>query len=615
MRTDTEFSPEKTPLPVILVIGGTTEGRTACEVLDAAGVPFYYATKTAGQSITSAYAVRLEGGLDSGEMVSFIIENDVGLLIDAAHPFAGLVHRNIGLASEKTGVPVIRFDRFPSAEDSRCRYFDGYEELLDYLRTGKPHRLLSLAGVSSIMKLEEIRQDSELFVRIMERPESLEVVRKAAFPLSNLSYYGDGESDEALFDRIRPELIITKESGESGGFEEKKEAALRAGIGVLVLRRPRLSYTADETVFGPHGLRRAVERLLPAFFELKTGFTTGSCAVACVVAAIRRLLRGETLSTAPFSLPDGEPMDMSLHSVALLSDCCAEASVLKDAGDDADVTHRSEIRAAVCLNDDHPEIRFLKGEGIGTVTLPGLGIPIGEPAINPTPRMMIEREIRKYYPVGGVDVTISVPGGEQLALKTFNPKLGILGGISIVGTSGIIYPFSLDGWKDSIRKEITVARALGMNHLVINSGAKSERHVKALFPDFPPQAFVQYGNFIGETIQMAGDEGFEEVSLALMIGKAVKLAEGHLDTHSHKVVMNRDFLLSLAHRAGCSEETKEAIRSVTMARELWSRIPESDQSFFELVALRCREVCEPLLPGGRVHILLLDDEGRLRYRC
>ena len=607
-RIETERSP-------LLIIGGTTEGRTACEVSDAAGTTFYYSTKTDGQEVASANGVRLTGGLDAEGMSLLIREKGIRLLVDAAHPFATLVHRNIGLAATETGIPVIRYERTFPPEDTRLRYFDSYDDLIRFLQMSKPRRLLSLAGVSSIPALEPVRAETEVFVRIMHRPESLERAARSGFPADHLSFYDAGETDEALFRRLRPDCIVTKESGETGGFREKTEVAYALGIPVLVLRRPPLPYVPDQTVSGPHGLRRAIEKLLPPFFDLKTGFTTGACATAATVAALLFLTKEETVTEAPFDLPDGEPMSMPVSSVFLNPDGSATATVVKDAGDDADVTDGTEICSTVRLSKAHSGVRFLQGEGVGVVTLPGLGIEIGEPAINPTPRRMIEGEVRKLLPTCGVDVTLSVPRGAELAPKTFNPKLGVTGGISVVGTSGIIYPYSLKGWVDAIRKEIAVARALGMELLVLNSGAKSERFVKKLFPDLPPQSFVQYGNFIGETIKMGADEGFPEVALVLMIGKAVKLAEGELDTHSHKTTMHHAFLVRVAEEAGCTRETIEKIKGITMARELWSLVPESESAFFARIASLCHETCAPLLPKGNLRIILIDDRGDPRAKA
>lgn len=253
------------------------------------------------------------------------------------------------------------------------------------------------------------------------------------------------------------------------------------------------------------------------------------------------------------------------------------------------------------------------------MTLPGLGLEVGGPAINATPRKMITDELvavlkrfEQKEPVA-LTVTISVPGGEELTKKTFNPKLGIVGGISIIGTSGIVRPFSTDAFIASIRKEAEVAKAIGCTTLVINSGAKSERYLKARFPELPPQAFVHYGNFIGETLKIAATLGFPQVVMGIMLGKAVKLAEGFLDTHSKKVVMNKEFLKELAHEAGCSEASVRSIDTITLARELWQLFPAEEQdAFFDLLLKKCYHHCSPLFPRGELSLLLITEEGNIR---
>lgn len=183
-------------------------------------------------------------------------------------------------------------------------------------------------------------------------------------------------------------------------------------------------------------------------------------------------------------------------------------------------------------------------------------------------------------------------------------------GISIIGTSGIVKPFSSEAFVNSIRREIQVAKALRVERLVLNSGAKSEKYLKALYPDLPAQAFVQYGNFIGETLKIAAEENFEHVTLGIMIGKAVKLAEGLLDTHSKKTIMNREFIQSIAREAGCSDETIEKIAHIVLARELWAVIPTAENAFFRTLLDYCYNVCAPLLSNGKLTVLLMDDEGR-----
>lgn len=203
---------------------------------------------------------------------------------------------------------------------------------------------------------------------------------------------------------------------------------------------------------------------------------------------------------------------------------------------------------------------------------------------------------------------LSVPNGAEIARRTFNPRLGIEGGISIIGVSGIVKPFSEEAFVDSIRKCMTVAKASGSDRVVINSGGKSERFVKALYPSLPQQAFVEYGNFIGETLKIAHELGIANVTLGVMLGKAVKLAAGHLDTHSRKTTMDKAFISQMLCEAGSDTD----IRNITLARELWDMLPADKKSRFASVVIgHCAEHCQPLLPDGQLTILLIDDEGNI----
>ena len=207
-------------------------------------------------------------------------------------------------------------------------------------------------------------------------------------------------------------------------------------------------------------------------------------------------------------------------------------------------------------------------------------------------------------------VTVSIPDGEAIARRTFNPRLGIEGGISVIGVSGIVKPFSEEAFIQSIRKCMEVAKASGAGRVVINSGAKSERFVKSRYPELPRQAFVEYGNYIGETLTMAAELGIPQVTLGVMLGKAVKLAEGHLDTHSRRATMNRQFIASLLEEAGCA--LTEEGSQYTLARELWDLIPaERREAFARVVIRHCLAHCEPLLPDGQLTVLLIGEDGTI----
>lgn len=597
---------------MILIFGGTTEGRTAAETLDEAGQPFFYSTRGALQEITCRNMTRLTGNMDSGSIISFCREHCIRLIVDAAHPFARQLHTNIFLAAKELEIKVVRMERIYPELSEGIIWCNDFEDAVARMKQDGIGKLLALTGTQTIAKLQGFWKEHDCIFRVLERPESIDIAVKAGFPKERLIFYQPGEDETHLFKQLSPQAIITKESGISGGFIEKIEAALKNGIKIYVVRRPPLP-DGFITVNGKYGLRRAVEQNVPGFYALRSGFTTGTCATAAAKAALLALTEECFEANTEVTLPDGETVSLPIYKVEKTDENTAAASVIKDAGDDPDVTHGHQIVATVSFSDS-PGIHFLQGKGVGKVTLPGLGLAVGEPAINSTPRKMMANELSMLYG-GGLDVTISVPDGEELAQKTFNPKLGIVGGISIIGTSGIVKPFSSEAFIDAIRKEVEVAYAVGTERLVINSGAKSEKFVRNIYPSLPPQAFVHYGNFIGETLKIAAETGFRKVSMGIMIGKAVKLAERHLDTHSKKVVMNKGFLKEIAIQCGCSDAALALIERMTLARELWgiSDRQDKDRLFNKLVQL-CLAHCAPLLAEGELTILLIDETGEISYQ-
>lgn len=595
---------------MILILGGTTEGRLAVRVADAAGSPYWYSTRDELQQIECLHGTHVTGALDEAAMTAFCAEHGIRLLIDAGHPFAAGLHRTVAAVAEALDLPTIRVERVFPPREADIIWCRDIPDALARLEADGISSLLALTGVQTIRALKPYWSRHDCRMRILDRDESRALAAVEGFPADSLVYYA-ADDTASLIARVRPQAILTKESGESGGFSEKVSAARAAGVAVYALERPAMP-AGFVTVTGEHGLRRAIEQLLPGFFPLRTGFTTGACATAAAKAALLALLGRPVGERVAITFPDGEELALPVASALQNAGGGATASVVKDAGDDPDVTHGREIVATVSFSDE-PGIHFLQGEGVGRVTLPGLGLPVGGPAINRVPREMMTRELSALY-AGGLDVTISVPGGRELALKTFNPKLGVVDGISIIGTSGIVRPFSDQAFVDALRKEMEVALAIGVDHLVINSGAKSEAFLKSRFPNLPPQAFIHYGNLIGETLKLAAELGVRHVSIGIMLGKAVKLAEGHLDTHSRSVVMNREFLKRVAAEAGCSQAVEEAIGRLTLARELWTALPPDDaHRFFSAILDRCRTVCAAVYPpsAGTLEILLLDEAGEV----
>ena len=592
---------------MILILGGTTEGRLAVKVADEAGSPYYYSTRGIQQEIACRNGIHLTGGMDVEAMTSFCIHHQIRLLVDAAHPFAVGLHQTVYETAIRLNLPVVRVERSYPERATDIVWCEDYEDAVCKLEKDRIHSLLSLTGVQTIGKLRGYWAKHPCWFRILKRDESLALARSQGFDEQRIVYY-QAEDEESLLKRLTPQAILTKESGETGGFQQKIDAARMLGIPVYVVKRPSLP-DSFMNVTGEYGLRKQIEKWVPGFYPLRSGYTTGACATAASKAALLGLLGRDIPSLIPIRFPNGETLSLPVVDVQWGEESVS-AIVVKDAGDDPDVTHGHRIVSTIRFSS-HPGIHFLQGEGVGKVTLPGLGLEIGEPAINKVPRQMMEQELSALYQ-GGLDVTISVPNGRELAKRTFNPKLGIVDGISIIGTSGIVRPFSSEAFVEAIRREIEVAQALGCTHLVINSGAKSERYLKIEFPDLLPQAFVHFGNFIGETLRIADELHIPEVTMGIMIGKAVKLAEGYLDTHSKKVVMNKAFLKQLAIKSGCSQEALALIENLTLARELWEHLSEADASlFFTELLDNCYAHCRPLMPDGKLTILLIDEEGHI----
>lgn len=630
---------------MILILGGTTEGRIAVKTLEEAGKPFYYSTKGDEQEVPLHNGIRLQGAMDATDMELFCREHDIKLMVDAAHPFAGQLHETIGKVAEKLLIPVIRYERiFPERDENVITWCNDCDDAIRKIKEEEISTLLVLTGVQSINKLKPLWQDNECcYFRILDRESSRKLASEQGFSQQHLFYYHAGEDERILMRQLHPEAILIKESGVSGGFIEKVQAANELGIRIFALCRPAMPANF-RTVNGEHGLRRMIEKLLPDFYPLHSGLTTGTCATAAAVAATWDLLntahqpRPEEF---PVILPCGETIMVPVekqerfrHSDFVNDNWMTEteASVIKDAGDDPDITNGMEIRANVAapfsldglshggivLEKDYTII-ISGGEGVGIVTMPGLGLDVGGPAINSIPRKMIEDNVKRCLELHCIPkqsnpyiVTISVPGGEEIAKRTFNPRLGVEGGISIIGTSGIVKPFSLEAFVNSIRKSMEVAQATKSPRFVISSGAKSEQYIKAYYPDLPAQAFVHYGNFIGDTLKIAAELKLPYVTLGVMIGKAVKLAEGYLDTHSKKVTMNKDFIQEIARQAGCTEETLVTIGQMNLARELWDIIPANAlDSFCKLLIKHCHLHCDALLPDGELTILLITEKGKI----
>jgi cobalt-precorrin-5B (C1)-methyltransferase len=351
---------------------------------------------------------------------------------------------------------------------------------------------------------------------------------------------------------------------------------------------------------------------------LRTGFTTGACATAASLAAARWLLRGETPSTVTVHLPAGYDAEFRIEG-RQREDDWVRCSVVKDGGDDPDVTHGAEIRALVRRRGESG-LLLAAGVGVGTVTRPGLGLDVGGPAINPVPRRMIAEHLEGVagdaIGADGLLVEISVPDGEARARKTLNGRLGIVGGISILGTTGIVVPYSTAAWRASVEQAIDVAAANGQRHVVLSTGGRSEQFAQRLI-DLPEVAFVEMGEFTGRALERCVERGVEAATLAGMIGKMSKIALGHFMTHVAGNQVDLEFLAEVAHECGATRAVVDEIRAGNSARH------------FQEIALReglgrvfgrlCEMVCErsDALVGGKlaVECILFDFDATILGRA
>lgn len=310
--------------------------------------------------------------------------------------------------------------------------------------------------------------------------------------------------------------------------------------------------------------------------RLRTGITTGTCAAAAAKAATLKLLGHDLPQRIDTPLPDGNRISVPIKRMEPAADGW-RATVLKDAGDDPDVTDGHEIQAVVVHKPGQKELELILdgGKGVGRTTLPGLPVAVGEAAINPAPREQIiaaAKEACAELQSGALGITIEVPEGETLAAATMNPRLGIVGGISILGTHGIVKPYSHDSWKASIEEALDVARAVGVEAPVFTTGRRSEKYHAAHHPGIREQAMVQAADFFAFAMQAAADRGFRQVSWAVFPGKLVKQAQGNEYTHAKTHPVDFDDLAEACRDAGCSATQAEEVRKANTARQVFDML-------------------------------------------
>ena len=314
--------------------------------------------------------------------------------------------------------------------------------------------------------------------------------------------------------------------------------------------------------------------------KLRSGFTTGTSAAAATKGALQMIVRGKKPTHVRITLLTGDDIQIAVHTCHLEQKNSAVCTVIKDAGDDPDVTHKAEIGAKVSIqavrqsktSGDAPEIEIAisGGKGVGRVTKPGLEVPPGRAAINPGPVKMIHQAIhdvfKKYKVDGKVQTEIFVPDGEKLAEKTLNARLGILGGISILGTTGVVRPMSHDAFIATITSALSVARASGIKNVVLTTGRRSERYAQQLWPRLAEEAFIQIGDFFKMSVEAAAEKGFEQITLAVFFGKALKMAQGIPHTHAARASLTLDKLTEWTRQITGDRDLSKQLLSANTAR-------------------------------------------------
>ena len=335
---------------------------------------------------------------------------------------------------------------------------------------------------------------------------------------------------------------------------------------------------------------------------LRTGWTTGTCASAAAKAAAIGLMTGAPPDEVEVALPGGRRVRFAVETEAP-----SRCVVVKDAGDDPDCTDGARMTAEVA---EAGVASLAAGPGVGTVTKPGLGLAVGAPAINPVPRRMIAAALAEVTSAP-LAVTFSVPGGEAMATRTSNARLGIVGGISILGTTGIVRPFSTAAYRASVTQQIDVAAAQGESVVVLATGSRSERAAMRLRPDLPDVCFVEVGDFTGTALRRAAHDGIDRALLVAMAGKITKLAAGVMMTHFHRSKVDGDLLAAVARETGSSPDVVAAATETATARHFFETcVAVGDVAPLQRVCALARAACQAHT-GGAVdtEVVMVDFEG------
>ncbi|NKC15101.1 MAG: cobalt-precorrin-5B (C(1))-methyltransferase [Gammaproteobacteria bacterium] len=351
---------------------------------------------------------------------------------------------------------------------------------------------------------------------------------------------------------------------------------------------------------------------------LRRGWTTGACATAATRAAYTALLSGAFPDPVTITLPRGERPCFALATQELGEDF-ARAGIIKDAGDDPDVTHQALINATVRRAAPGSGVRFAAGAGVGTVSKAGLPLAIGEPAINPVPRQMMRAEVAEVAGLcgatGDVLIEISVRDGAALAANTWNPRLGIVGGLSILGTTGVVIPYSCSAWIASIHRGIDVARANGFNHLAGCTGNTSEAAVQKMYA-LADEAMLDMGDFVGGMLKYLRTHPVARITIGGGFAKLAKLALGHMDLHSGRSTVDRQWLAARAVDSGASSELAGQIINANTAAEALSLSRAQGIDLARIVAVHAKDAAQRILrcPGMQVEVVVVDRQGEVAAR-
>lgn len=359
---------------------------------------------------------------------------------------------------------------------------------------------------------------------------------------------------------------------------------------------------------------------------LRTGLTTGSCATACSVACAEYLLGGKRLESVSITLPKKrkgliKSVAFELTGYQHIAEDTARFQVTKDAGDDPDATHGATVfveltllRSAQAREDQRPEVQFKAASGVGTVTRAGLALAVGEPAINPVPRQMITQHLdeisQKYQYDGGFQVAIGIENGEAIAQKTMNPRLGILGGLSILGTTGIVRPFSCAAWVASIYQGIDVAKANGLTHIAASTGNSSEAAIKDHY-QLSDMALIEMGDFAGAVLKHLKKAPIKKLSICGGFGKITKLANGNLNLNSRESAIDFTHMADIAKKLGADQQLQRDILSANTSIEVLAMCQKQNINLANNICQQALLKAKSIVPSSvEVEVWVINRQGQ-----